>query len=372
MFIAISLIAGLSCLAAVALIAIRLRRRRPSALPLERGRPVSVNYHFLRQCNYGCGFCFHTDKFADDGSGKKTSMLPLEDAKRGLLHLKLAGMRKINFSGGEPFLSDSSRRFLGSLCAYCKDDLRLESVSIVSNGSMIQDAWLAQYGKYVDIIAISCDSFDDDTNKNIGRFSKSRLSSSSPRETQFEIALRVAESCKRHGVQFKLNTVVTSFNKNEDMTPYLRRLPGLMRWKVFQCLSVEGENVDGDTRRDVENFLISDDEFAAYIARHRADVFIKSIIKPEDNAVMRNSYLILDEKMRFLDNRDSSKRPTQSILDVGVQAALDDAGFDEEGFIQRDGFYPETWTRESGGCASAPTDIEDLGRAFAGRQRVNV
>ena len=24
--------------------------------------PVSVNYHFTRQCNYSCGFCFHTAK----------------------------------------------------------------------------------------------------------------------------------------------------------------------------------------------------------------------------------------------------------------------------------------------------------------------
>jgi uncharacterized radical SAM superfamily Fe-S cluster-containing enzyme len=25
-------------------------------------KPVSVNYHFTRQCNYSCGFCFHTAK----------------------------------------------------------------------------------------------------------------------------------------------------------------------------------------------------------------------------------------------------------------------------------------------------------------------
>ena len=24
--------------------------------------PLSVNYHFTRQCNYSCGFCFHTAK----------------------------------------------------------------------------------------------------------------------------------------------------------------------------------------------------------------------------------------------------------------------------------------------------------------------
>lgn len=45
--------------------------------------PVSVNYHFTRQCNYKCGFCFHT--------AKTSFVLPLEEAKRGLLLLKQAG-----------------------------------------------------------------------------------------------------------------------------------------------------------------------------------------------------------------------------------------------------------------------------------------
>lgn len=42
--------------------------------------PVSVNYHFTRQCNYQCGFCFHT--------AKTSFVLPIEEAKRGLQMLK--------------------------------------------------------------------------------------------------------------------------------------------------------------------------------------------------------------------------------------------------------------------------------------------
>lgn len=45
--------------------------------------PRSVNYHFTRQCNYKCGFCFHT--------AKNSFVLPIEDAKRGLKMLKEAG-----------------------------------------------------------------------------------------------------------------------------------------------------------------------------------------------------------------------------------------------------------------------------------------
>ena len=45
---------------------------------------------------YAGGFCFHT--------AKTSFLLPLDEAKRGLAMLAEAGMRKINFSGGEPFL----------------------------------------------------------------------------------------------------------------------------------------------------------------------------------------------------------------------------------------------------------------------------
>lgn len=45
--------------------------------------PKSVNYHFTRQCNYSCGFCFHT--------AKTSYVLPLEVAKSGLKLLKDAG-----------------------------------------------------------------------------------------------------------------------------------------------------------------------------------------------------------------------------------------------------------------------------------------
>lgn len=50
---------------------------------IEYPRPTSVNYHFTRQCNYQCGFCFHT--------AKSSFVLPLEEAMRGLRLLQQAG-----------------------------------------------------------------------------------------------------------------------------------------------------------------------------------------------------------------------------------------------------------------------------------------
>jgi sulfatase maturation enzyme AslB (radical SAM superfamily) len=111
--------------------------------------PVSVNYHFTRRCNKTCGFCFHT-----------ATTSHIEDSSRAKQCLRLltaAGMRNINFAGGEPFLYP---KFLGELIDFCKEELHLESVSIVTNGSLVKANFLAQHAKNLDILAVSCDSFN--------------------------------------------------------------------------------------------------------------------------------------------------------------------------------------------------------------------
>ena len=62
---------------------------------------------------------------------------------------------------------------------------------------------------------------------------------------------------------------------------------------------------------------------------------------PEPNDLMRSSYLLLDEYMRFLNK--GVKEPTKSILEIGVEAALEDVDWDEDGFNERGGVYD--WTR---------------------------
>ncbi|KAL8863927.1 MAG: hypothetical protein Q9198_010227, partial [Flavoplaca austrocitrina] len=95
-----------------------------------------------------------------------------DQAKKGLRLLKEAGMRKINFAGGEPFLYG---KFLGEMIDFCKQDLRLESVSIVNNGSLVKENFMKKHGSNIDILAVSCDSFDEATNIEIGRGSGNQV-----------------------------------------------------------------------------------------------------------------------------------------------------------------------------------------------------
>nr|XP_057947098.1 S-adenosylmethionine-dependent nucleotide dehydratase RSAD2 isoform X2 [Doryrhamphus excisus] len=238
-------------------------------------------------------------------------------------------MEKINFSGGEPFL-DEKGDYLGKLVQYCKQELQLPSVSIVSNGSMIREKWFQKYGEHLDILAISCDSFNEATNQLIGRAqgSKSHLDS----------LYKICSWCQQYKVAFKINSVINAFNVDEDMVePIVRLNP--VRWKVFQCLLIDGENVGEKALREAERFIISEEQFQDFLDRHSSVPYLV----PESNEKMRNSYLILDEYMRFLDCREGRKDPSKSILDVGVEKAINFSGFDEKMFLKRGGKY--VWSK---------------------------
>jgi radical S-adenosyl methionine domain-containing protein 2 len=161
---------------------------------LSAKRPVSVNWFPNRRCNYECHFCFHTST--------NEFILPLEEAKRGLKMLADAGMKKLNISGGEPFLQP---RYIGEVFKFCKEELQLESCSVVNNGSKVTEKWLDRYGQYLDIMAISCDSFDTDTNVKQGR------AENGTSRTHIDNVFKVSQWAKDRGIKVKINTVVTMY-----------------------------------------------------------------------------------------------------------------------------------------------------------------
>jgi radical S-adenosyl methionine domain-containing protein 2 len=290
-------------------------------------QPVSVNYHFTRKCNKTCAFCFHTEK---------TSFVASEaDMQRGLRLLRDAGMRKINFAGGEPFLYPKK---LAMLCRFCKEELGLESVSIITNGTLVTEGWMRAHARWVDVLGVSCDSFDEETNMRIGRGSGENVAQ----------LFRIRAWCQLLGVKFKLNTVVCTHNWREDMASTVERLDPF-RWKVFQVLLVEGENDDGSAldkrKRDARELLISDEQFRAFCDRHEH----LACFVPEPNSLMASSYLILDEYLCFLDKGSGREKQSRCILDVGVQAALDEVRWDQDAFRARGGMYE--WSKDVQGSA---------------------
>jgi len=275
---------------------------------------LAVNYHFTRVCNYKCGFCFHTQK--------NKEILPIEKAIEGLRLLKQYGVKKINFAGGEPFLY---QKYLEELIRVCKEDLKIEKISVITNGSKVKKDFFEKCGKYVDVFGVSCDSFDKETNIKIGRGTKG---------DNVEKLFEIRKLCKEYNIKFKLNTVVCKLNKDENMVENIKKL-NPDRWKCFQVLMVRGENEDSSKLRDVTKFQITDEEFNKFIERHKE---IKCLIQ-EPNETMKSSYIIIDEKMRFLDKGDGEETCSESILDVGVEKALENIKYDINEFIKRKGDY---------------------------------
>ena len=72
--------------------------------------------------------------------------------------------------------------------------------------------------------------------------------------------------------------------------------PNNLTSKVFQCLLIDGENAGENALRRAEELTISDDQFEGFCTKH---AHVPQFV-PESNEKMRNSYLILDEYMRYL------------------------------------------------------------------------
>ena len=160
------------------------------------------------------------------------------------------------------------------------------------------------------------DSFDPATNALIGRGT-----GDTTKNQHVSRVLKVRDMCAKHGILFKMNTVVCSLNHKEDMNEYVKNLDPY-RWKAFQCLILEGENAGGvNDINDARELQVTSNEFDAFIQRHAE----QKVLIPEPNTVMQNSYLLLDEELRFLDCSKNGKIPSQSILEVGVERALSQA-----------------------------------------------
>ena len=81
----------------------------------------------------------------------------------------------------------------------------------------------------MDILAVSCDSFEPETNELIGRrTSKGKSQDGNQHLASLE---RVRGWCRDYRVAFKINSVVNRHNVDEDMNRHIKQL-NPVRWKV--------------------------------------------------------------------------------------------------------------------------------------------
>ena len=85
---------------------------------------------------------------------------------------------------------------------------------------------MQQFGVYVDVLAISCGSFNPETLKEIGRYQA--------RKDHIGQLRKIRDWCELCDIRFKINTVVCQPNKDESLWDDILELKPV-RWKVFHC-----------------------------------------------------------------------------------------------------------------------------------------
>ena len=274
-------------------------------------QPVpAVNFHLLQACNMRCKYCF--------AANLRMAHLHLGDAREIVRLLSQAGFRKINFAGGEPMLYPE----LDRLIREAKENGM--TTSIVTNGTKITDRWLDAMSGYLDWIALSIDSADPDTHKLSGRTTKE-----CPLTTNRY--LEMCRAIRHHGIRLKINTVVTLYNRDEDMTGFIREAAP-ERWKIMQALAIDGQN-----DRNAGLFEITGEQFDAYVKRNGS--VNDTWVVPESCDLMTGSYVMIDPTGRFFDNTKYSYTYSRPILQVGISSALQDVKINPEKFGMRGGRY---------------------------------
>ena len=279
----------------------------------------SVNFHLWEPCNMRCKFCFAT--FQDV---KQTILpkghLPEAQAIEVVIQLADLGFEKITFAGGEPTLCP----WLPKLIVTAKS-LGLTTM-IVTNGSKLDDAFLAENRSCLDWIAVSIDSLSPSTNVETGR----AICGKSPLQPDYYFSL--TDRIKNFGYGLKINTVVNSKNCKQDLNEFIR-YAAPKRWKLLQALPIKGQN-----DFYIEEFTISEGQFQNFIEHHKSLADITTIV-PETNDQMKGSYAMVDPAGRFYDNKEGKHNYSRSILEIGSRLAIQQVHFDFSKFVSRGGIY---------------------------------
>jgi len=222
---------------------------------------------------------------------------------------------RLNLAGGEPLLH---ARKLPAIVSQAQA-LGFE-VSMISNGASLTRELLDRLAPQLIWLGISIDSSSSETNRTIGRVDRrGKLLNLSDLASALDSARQLNPSFR-----LKLNTVVNQANHAEDMSGLLGRFTP-HKWKVLRMLPVVNQHLS-----------ISEEQFAAFVLRHRA---FANILCPEDNQDMAESYLMVDPHGRFFQNSPlivgNGYDYSRPILEVGADAAFSQMAFDIERFLAR-------------------------------------
>ena len=259
-------------------------------------KKYKINLHVLEACNFKCRQCF--SKFGTE------KLLPMEGWKK-IVDNCIAGadVDEFNIAGGEPILYPG----LAELVKYIRS--KGIKVSLITNGSLMDEEWIKNYARLYETIDFSVDSLDDETNKKIGRCDRNGKTIPASRIVKLCGMIRkYAPGCR-----IKINTVVSALNKDEVMSDFIDEIAA-DRWKILRMKPFQ---YDGFSNLDIQ---VSDAEFLRFVEKNRkkdrkeggkeagagAELAKREVVVEPD---MRASYVLIDSNGCLLDNAVDEMTP---------------------------------------------------------------
>lgn len=196
----------------------------------------SAYLHVTHSCNLDCTGCYSRR------SGEHGPDLTLEKLELAVKKLADRGVRRLIISGGEPFL----RKDLAKLVKFAKNEASMESVDILSNGTLITLEALSGLAGYADRICISFDGLAPDAEALIRK------------EQRFDSLVDAISMIKEAGIPAHI--IATIHRKNAQDIPAYKELAAQLGTTVnFSLLSAPEATPE-------LNELIPDDDAMADLA----------------------------------------------------------------------------------------------------------
>ena len=167
------------------------------------------------KCNENCVYCFR--------SLSSINHFTLQEHMQILEHIIDLGTEQITWSGGEALLIPHATE----LIRYAKS--RGIYNKITTNGKLLTPEKIEELKPYVDLVALSIDSLNDETNKALGRGIEHRST-----------VLARIRHLMQEGIQVDVNTVVMRPNiwDLDEMGSFFRENPISGKWKLMTFFPV--------------------------------------------------------------------------------------------------------------------------------------
>jgi radical S-adenosyl methionine domain-containing protein 2 len=283
-----------------------------------------INWHLLEPCQFKCKYCYAQWDKANLPQVYKNNSMSKKLIDELLLFKKQYKNVRLSLAGGEPLLDKNIEHKI--IYAYNKN----LKVSIITNGDLLTEKFILDNAKYLDILGLSIDSMNDETNIKIGR---ATLTLKLPKYNEIINLIKLAKKINPQ-IKIKINTVVNKFNFNENMRDLIKDI-NPDKWKIFQVLP---------TTNKAKSEIITTEQFNIFVNKHK-DINCAMF---EDNNIMLASYLMIDPFGRFFANSDNTKNNVKNkiakgadyaysspILNVGIMQAFEQIEFNFDRFINR-------------------------------------